>query len=335
MNDQYQKKEIWFIYDGECPLCNSAAQALKIKKDYGTLHLLDARLTKSHPLIEKTKKNGFDLDEGMVIFDGHQFYHGSTALNFMARYGDNRGTFNLLNKALFWSGKFAFITYPWMRGIRNLLLRLKKVPKIDNLNLKNEPIFKDIFGTAWNELPPVMHKHYANRPYTNDCTIVEGKLDVMCAKHLKLFSPFLWLLGGIPPHNEKDVPITVKFKSDETTKKFHFNREFRFRKRKPYHFRSSMIQKAGNEVIELMRFGLAWRMNVVWEDDRVKLQHKGYALHLFGHYLPLPLTLLLGEGNAEETAVDENTFDMFVDITHPLWGKIYEYKGRFEIKQVP
>jgi hypothetical protein len=41
---------------------------------------------------------------------------------------------------------------------------------------------------------------------------------------------------------------------------------------------------------------------------------------------------ILGSGYAEESAVDHNTFDMIVTISHPWWGKIYEYKGQFKIK---
>ena len=92
-----------------------------------------------------------------------------------------------------------------------------------------------------------------------------------------------------------------------------------------------MIQVAGNEVVELMRFGIGWRMNYLWQDGKVILQHKGYLLNLFGLFIPLPLTALLGAGHAEETAVGDETFDMFVEIRHPWWGKIYGYSGRFRI----
>jgi len=81
-----------------------------------------------------------------------------------------------------------------------------------------------------------------------------------------------------------------------------------------------------------MRSRLGWRMSYGWEDERVKLKHKGYVLYVFGYFIPLPLTLLIGEGYGEEVAVDDDTFDMVVTITHSLWGKIYEYKGRFIVK---
>lgn len=195
----------------------------------------------------------------------------------------------------------------------------------------SEPIFKSIFGESWEALPPIMQKHYANRPFTGDETSVEGTLDVMCKAPLKWLAPLMKLMGQIPTHNEKDVPVTVQFQSDNDTNAFHFNRTFRFKNTKPYIFHSRMVQIKDNEVIEIMRFGLGWKMHYLWDGEKVMLQHKGYVLRLFGHFIPLPLTLLIGEGYAEEIAVDDDTFEMITYITHPWWGKIYEYKGRFGV----
>ena len=335
MTDKKPPQDIWFVYDGECPLCKQAALALRIKDTYGTLQLLNARESVEHSLIKKINVEGFDLDEGMVIYDGERFYHGKGALRFMAKYGDNKGLFNLMTKLLYWSDGIASVTYPWLRGIRNMLLRRKKVSRIDNLNLQNEPIFKRVFGEAWDKLPPVMRKHYANKPYTQDITVVEGTLDVSCSGPFKYLAPIFWLLHGIPPANEKNVPVVVQFESDKNAQSFTFNRVFQFENRKPYNFQSYMIPIKGNEVIEVMRFGLCWRMNVVWEDDRVKLKHKGYAVRIAGHFIPMPLTMLMGAGNAEEIAIDDDNFDMQVEITHPWWGSIYEYKGKFTVKAIP
>jgi len=333
MNQLNQEREIWFVYDGDCPLCKNAALALRIKREYGVLNLLNARESLEHPLIQEISKRAFDLDEGMIIYDGSHYYHGKEALRFMSRYGEYKGLFNLFNKSLFWSDNLSRLSYPWMRGVRNLLIRKSKTPRIDNLNLKSEPIFKGIFGNSWNELPPVMHRHYLNRPYSDDVNTVEGVLDVMCAGPLKLLSPLFWVLGGIPPQNESNVPVTVRFESSKDTKEFIFKRVFNFKNRKPYHFKSRMIQIVDNEVIEIMRFGVGWRMTVHWEEGYTKLKHKGYVLRLLGHFIPIPLTMLLGEGNAWEKAVDESSFDMQVEITHPWWGKIYGYKGRFWMRE--
>jgi predicted DCC family thiol-disulfide oxidoreductase YuxK len=339
MTDTTIQEGIWFVYDGDCPLCKMAVMAFRIKEVYGTLHVLNARENTEHKLIQKINAEGLDLDEGMVIFDGERFYHGKDALRFMAKYADNNSIFNLTTKALYWSDSLAKLTYPWLRGLRNMLLKRKKgrgkeVTRIDNLRLQNEPIFKRIFGEDWDKLPLVMQKHYANRPYTQDVTVVEGKLDVSCSGPFKYMAPFFWLLHGLPPMNENNVPVTVQFESDLDTPSFTFNRVFQFKNRKPYNFCSRMIPIKNNEVMEVMRFGLCWRMNCIWENNRVKLKHKGYALYLFGHFIPLPLTRLIGVGNGEEVATSDNTFDMHVAITHPWWGKIYEYKGQFAVTSI-
>lgn len=196
---------------------------------------------------------------------------------------------------------------------------------------QSAPIFKSIFGKSWDELPTVMRRHYANRPYTNDVTAVEGTLNVLCKGPLKLLAPLMKTMGQIPTHTENDVPVTVHFQSDQNSQAFQFNRIFHFKNIPAYSFRSRMLQIKDNEVIEIMRFGLGWKMLYRWTGEKVILEHSGYALRIFGHFIPVPLTFFMGRGYAEEIPVDDDTFDMMTNITHPLWGKVYEYKGRFKI----
>lgn len=133
MNDAVKQSGIWFVYDGECPLCRYAAHALRIKKDYGTLHLINAREAGNDPLVQEVNRRGLDLDEGMVIVAEGTFYHGKDALKFMARYGAAENVFTAICKSLFWSDWVSSLTYPWMRGVRNFLLKIKGVSRIDNL----------------------------------------------------------------------------------------------------------------------------------------------------------------------------------------------------------
>lgn len=331
MNSLEEKTGVWFVYDGECPICTHAAEALRIKDQYGSLHTINAREVDADPLIAEINRRGLDLDEGMVIYADGQFFYGKDALRFIARYGENKNLFMMTFKGLFWSDHLSRLMYPWLRGTRNWLLRQRNVQRIDNLQLKNEPIFKSIFGDKWEDLPSVIKKHYANRPYTQDETTVKGVLNVMCRPPLLYISPLMRLLGQIPARNEAEVPVSVQFKSDLDSRAFRFYRIFNFTTGKPYTFESRMLQIKGSEVIEIMRFGLGWKLQYAWDGEKVILSHRGYALQLFGHQIPLPLTLLLGAGYAEERPVDDNTFDMETNITHPWWGKVYEYKGRFEV----
>ncbi len=332
MNEPHQKG-VWFIYDGECPICQHAAFALRIKEEYGVLHLINARKDQGHDLLMKINKLGLDLDEGMVIFADEQFYHGRAALRFMAHQGAPRNLFNVVCKSLFWSDTIAKVMYPWMRGMRNFLIKRKKAGRIDNLGLKIRPIFQDVFGEQWDALPEVIKRHYANRPYTSDEVVVEGELDLICRAHVKLLAPVLKFMKQIPAHSEECVPVTVRFQSDEHSKMFGFNRLFNFKMIKPYRFQSRMYPIRDNVVVEVMPYGIGWKMAFDWDGEKVVLSHKGYVLKAFGHFIPIPMALFLGEGYAEETPIDDETFDMMTQIIHPWFGVVYEYKGRFKITQ--
>lgn len=333
MTQLQHKQGVWFVYDGECPICRHAALALRIKSRYGNLSILDARTAESDPLILEIRRRKLDLDEGMVVYVDGVFYHGHTALQFMAKAGKAENFFMRWLKMCFWSTTLSRLAYPLMRSCRNWLLARRGVLPIDNLACKNEPIFKPVFGADWQKLPVVMKKHYGNHPYVDAETSIKGHLDVMGKPPLTWFAPLMELMGQIPIANARNVETTVQFKSNARSKALYFDRTFYFSHKKPYRFCSRMIQIKGNQVVEMMRFGLGWRSRVNWDGEKVVLVHDGYVLSFCGRYVPMPLGIVLGHGYAEEYPIDDNTFEMITHITHPWWGKVYEYKGRFEVVQ--
>ena len=322
---------VWFVYDGDCPICTRAALALRIKQRFGELHLLDARVHSDHVLMRAIQEQRLDLDAGMVIYHKDKFYSGVSALQFMSRYGAASGWFNLMNKALFWSKGIARLTYPWMRGLRNRLIRKRNVPKIDNLKLRKEPIFKSVFADNWKQLPPVLQRHYAIRPYTDDVVVVKGHLDIQCGWLMRIMAPLFWFIGSVPVKNAQAVPVTARFESDADTQAFHFKRKFFFKSDKPYRFDSRLYKLSDNEVIEMMGLGVCWRARFTWQDERIKMHHQGFAWRAFGHLIPLPLTWLMGKGYAEEWAIADDTYAMCISMKHRLWGQVYEYKGQFKL----
>ena len=128
-----KKSGVSFVYDGACPMCENAAHALRIKKNYGDIHLINARDATDDPLMVEILRRGYDLDEGMVIYAEETFYHGKDALRFMAKSGDVKNIFTAMCKGLFWSDTIASLTYPWMRATRNWLLKRRKVEKINTV----------------------------------------------------------------------------------------------------------------------------------------------------------------------------------------------------------
>src|SRR5688572_27377853 len=199
------KEGVWLIYDGECPICRPTANAIKIKKAVGIIHLVNAR--EQHPILEEIKQAGLNLDDGMVVKFQHTLYHGAEAQYILAMIGTNSDWFNRMNVFLFRSKFIAKLIYPILRCIRNIILNIKGIKKLNNLATKNtEPIFQSVFGQQWNMLPKVIQKRYSNRPYCNDLTSVEGKLDIYFSKYIYILLPFFRMCNVLVPYQGKDVP---------------------------------------------------------------------------------------------------------------------------------
>ncbi len=59
------------------------------------------------------------------------------------------------------------------------------------------------------------------------------------------------------------------------------------------------------------------------------MKWRAYILKLGRLLIPIPEALVLGHTTIEEIGVDEEHFTMDFRLTHPLFGQIYRYSGRF------
>jgi len=136
MSNTLPHKTIWLIYDGECPICSPTANAIKIKKAAGDLMLINAR--ESHPIVKEVIQQGLNLDEGFVVKTNDQYYHGAEAMNFLALIGTRSDWFNRINVLLFSNKTMAKIFYPAFRAMRNIVLKLNGIKKINRNRDDNE-----------------------------------------------------------------------------------------------------------------------------------------------------------------------------------------------------
>jgi predicted DCC family thiol-disulfide oxidoreductase YuxK len=320
--------DVWFVYDGECPICSMAAQALRIKQAVGALHLVNARLNTQHPVLAEVNARRLNLDEGMVLKFQGAYYHGQDALHLMALLGSPHGWFNCMNALLFRSRTVARVCYPVMRGMRNMLLYLKGVGKIDNLQSHDAPIFKAVFGKDWDALPPVMQQHYAVRPYSDDVVQVQGTLDVRISLLVRIIGKYTGLLLAYSGDN---VPVTVTFRSGKRSRAFYFDRVFHFPTHGDVPFISRMEHLRDNIMVEYMRFGVGWKCAYAWDGEKVTLEHRGYVWRVARFLLPIPAGLLIGRGHAEEVPTSSDSFRMWTHANHAWWGKTFAYAGEFRI----
>jgi len=122
-------KEITIIYDGECPVCKSYTQKIRLDTTFSTVKLLNARNINRSTRNELADK-GFNLNEGMVVKIEENWFYGAEAINILSLLSTPLGVFNKINSIFFRYPITCKIAYPLMRSGRNLLLKLKGIPKI-------------------------------------------------------------------------------------------------------------------------------------------------------------------------------------------------------------
>ena len=130
---------ILLVYDKDCPACNAYCQLVRIRQSVGELQLINAR--EDSVVMRELTARGLDIDQGMVLLIGNNTYYGSDAIYMLSLLSSRNGIFNRLNYHLFKSRRVAKVLYPLLRGCRNVLLKLMRKRKINNLGLPDNDRF--------------------------------------------------------------------------------------------------------------------------------------------------------------------------------------------------
>jgi len=117
------------VYDGLCPLCSAYTRALRIRREFGALALIDAR--ERPDLVAAFHAIGRDLDKGFACAVGGRVYCGPDAVNVLALVSTGSRVVNRLNAAIFRSPAASRLLYPAMRAVRNALLWFRGVDRLD------------------------------------------------------------------------------------------------------------------------------------------------------------------------------------------------------------
>lgn len=125
-------EDIVLVYDQECPACDNYCQVVRIRESVGNLKLVDAR--ESSRIMDEITALGLDIDQGMVLKVGDQLYYGADAIHALALLSSRSGLLNRLNYWVFRSKTVSRVLYPVLRFARNVLLKILRKTKLNNLN---------------------------------------------------------------------------------------------------------------------------------------------------------------------------------------------------------
>jgi predicted DCC family thiol-disulfide oxidoreductase YuxK len=125
-----KKEKIVLVYDHDCPVCRGYCTRVAAK-DGVELELLDARQDSS--LMDRITEAGLDIDEGMVLLEGDTLHYGSDAGWRLARYTQKKGVIGFIDRCFFATRGLSRVMYPVGKAVRNALLWLLRIPRIENL----------------------------------------------------------------------------------------------------------------------------------------------------------------------------------------------------------
>lgn len=132
-------EDILLVYDKECPACNYYCNLARVRASVGNLVLVNAR--DDSPVMREITAAGLDIDQGMVLKVGDKLYYGSDAIHALSLMSTRSGVFNRLSYFFFRSEKVSAVLYPVLRACRNLLLKILRKSKINNLGTVNNDRF--------------------------------------------------------------------------------------------------------------------------------------------------------------------------------------------------
>ena len=107
----------FLLYDGECIYCRTYARKSRFRTPTGKrLRLIDGR--RAPELVEELRRDGCDLEDGMILVLEGQRYQGSEALTVLGSLTTGTDWFNRLSRWLGSSSERARFFYPWFRRLR-------------------------------------------------------------------------------------------------------------------------------------------------------------------------------------------------------------------------
>lgn len=178
-------------------------------------------------------------------------------------------------------------------------------------------------GDQWQQLPPALQAHY--QPNANSDI---GEMDIEYPVYMQPYLSLLRLFGALINRRGKNIPTTVEkhMKGDIQ----YWKRTISFTQDKIIIFSSFWVHDGSNELIEYVNPFLGLRMSVHIENNELHYEGRNFVVKLGKLLIPIPEWLVLGHTTIIETALNDNEFKMDFKLSHPLFGTIFRYSGKFK-----
>jgi hypothetical protein len=184
-------------------------------------------------------------------------------------------------------------------------------------------LMQQVLGADWDKLPPALQAHYRFGTTTDT-----GSMDIEYPRFMQPVWSILRLLGALVDRQGKSVTTIVEKRV--VGERQVWQRTITYPDGQIVRFDSFWVAAGNAEVIEFVNpvLGLQMAPYVVGE----KLHYRGvrFIAKLGPVMIPIPEWLVLGHATIIEEALDDTHFAMDFRLTHPLFGQLFRYSGKFE-----
>lgn len=186
-------------------------------------------------------------------------------------------------------------------------------------NMNN--LMQQALGDDWHKLPPVLQAHHAG------CVVDQGEMDIEYPRWMQPLLLLLRLIGALIDRPGKAVATRVEKRLVDGRQTWHRTMIYADGQRK--YFNSVWLAAGERQIVEYVNPWLGLQIRPYVVDDRLYSDGVCFVLRVWRWQLRIPENYLLGHTTIVETAIDEHRFAMDFRLTHPWFGQVFRYAGKF------
>jgi hypothetical protein len=193
---------------------------------------------------------------------------------------------------------------------------------IKTAQIKNISLMRRALGADWEKLPLALQAHYQGA--TNADT---GHMDIEYPWFMQPVYSLLRLFGALPNRRGQHIATVVRKHIEDGRQ--HWRRTITYADGRVIHF-NSIWEVHNNHLIEYVNPLLGVEMAPYVVGDQLHYRGVRFVLRLGPLKLSIPEWLALGHTTIVEKATSASEFEMDFRLTHPLFGQVFRYSGKFQ-----
>lgn len=184
-------------------------------------------------------------------------------------------------------------------------------------------LMQQALGADWDKLPPALQAHYRFGTTTDT-----GRMDIEYPRFMQPFLSLLRVFGVLV--NRRGQQVSTVVEKSVAGERQYWRRTITYQDRRVIYFDSFWISASHGQVIEFVNPVLGLQMAPYVTGGRLHYRGVRLVVKLGLILLPIPEWMALGHTTIVEEAMDESHFVMDFRLTHPLFGQLFRYSGKFE-----